>query len=166
MTDSMRESIHQLVRNVRTRLPPLGIPEDAVVFEWVDMFFDTTLNWTICLDEGVYRRSVKFTSDNVTFPEDGGIIEGGLATGLVGRIDDIVGQIEDILKDECMRVLLLARMRDDDQDEDTFGSLIMPQVRRIFPSLIAKDLVSVQPMTGPVGFALKSMYGVAKAEVS
>lgn len=40
-------------------------------------------------------------------------------------------------------------------------TLIIPMVRRIFPELMAHDTVSVQPMTGPVGFAFayRAMYG-------
>ena len=40
-------------------------------------------------------------------------------------------------------------------------TLIIPMVRRIFPELMAHDTASVQPMTGPVGFAFayRAMYG-------
>lgn len=40
-------------------------------------------------------------------------------------------------------------------------TLIIPMVRRIFPELMAHDTVSVQPMTGPVGFAFafRALYG-------
>lgn len=34
-----------------------------------------------------------------------------------------------------------------------FKKIVMPLTRRIFPNLIANNLVSVQPMTGPVGLA-------------
>jgi len=33
----------------------------------------------------------------------------------------------------------------------SFGSIVMPMVRRIMPSVIARDLVGVQPMTMPSG---------------
>ena len=34
-----------------------------------------------------------------------------------------------------------------------FGKITIPLIRRVFPNLIANDLVSVQPMTGPIGVA-------------
>lgn len=39
-------------------------------------------------------------------------------------------------------------------------SLVLPTIRRAFPNLIAHNIVGVQPMTGPVGFAfgLRSVY--------
>lgn len=39
-----------------------------------------------------------------------------------------------------------------------FKKIVMPLTRRIFPNLIANDLVSVQPMTGPVGLAYALRY--------
>ena len=50
-----------------------------------------------------------------------------------------------------------------------FKKIIMPLVRRIFPTLIANDLVAVQPMSGPVGlayalrFRYKTTFGGATA---
>lgn len=40
-------------------------------------------------------------------------------------------------------------------------SIVIPTVRRIFPELVAHDLVGVQPMNGPAGFAfaLRALYG-------
>jgi len=40
-------------------------------------------------------------------------------------------------------------------------SIVIPTVRRIFPKLMAHELVGVQPMTGPIGFAfaLRAKYG-------
>jgi hypothetical protein len=38
-------------------------------------------------------------------------------------------------------------------DIGEFKKIVMPLVRRIWPSLITNDLVAVQPMTGPVGLA-------------
>lgn len=40
-------------------------------------------------------------------------------------------------------------------------SIVMPTIRRAFPNLIAHDIVGVQPMHGPVGFAfaLRALYG-------
>jgi hypothetical protein len=41
-------------------------------------------------------------------------------------------------------------------------SMVIPMVRRIFPALISQEIVGVQPMTGPIGFAFafRAMYGV------
>jgi len=46
----------------------------------------------------------------------------------------------------------------------SFTKFIFPILRRVFPNLIAHDLVSVQPMTGPVGaiFYLDYIYSVTK----
>ena len=40
-------------------------------------------------------------------------------------------------------------------------SIVIPTIRRAFPNLIAHDVVGVQPMHGPVGFAfaLRALYG-------
>jgi hypothetical protein len=41
-------------------------------------------------------------------------------------------------------------------------AIVVPTIRRIFPELVAHDIVGVQPMNGPVGFAFakRSLYGV------
>lgn len=54
----------------------------------------------------------------------------------------------------------------DGQNNNVLPTLIIPMVRRIFPELMAHDTVSVQPMTGPVGFAFafRSLYG-AKGQI-
>lgn len=40
-------------------------------------------------------------------------------------------------------------------------TMLIPMVRRIFPELMAQETVSVQPMTGPIGFAFayRALYG-------
>lgn len=45
-----------------------------------------------------------------------------------------------------------------------FTKFIFPVLRRVFPNLIANDIVSVQPMTAPVGavFYLDYVYGTSK----
>jgi len=57
-------------------------------------------------------------------------------------------------------------------DQGTYGpgdsripTIIIPTIRRIFPELIAHDIVGVQPMNGPVGFAfaLRFQYGANSA---
>ena len=45
--------------------------------------------------------------------------------------------------------------------DNNWPSIVIPTVRRIFPELMAHELVGVQPMTGPIGFAfaLRAKYG-------
>jgi hypothetical protein len=40
-------------------------------------------------------------------------------------------------------------------------SIVIPTIKRVFPSLVAHDIVGVQPMDGHVGmaFALRHKYG-------
>jgi hypothetical protein len=40
----------------------------------------------------------------------------------------------------------------DDVSASDFGSLIFPVVKRVFASTLAQDLVSVQPLSAPIGF--------------
>lgn len=47
-----------------------------------------------------------------------------------------------------------------------FKKIIMPLTRRIFPNLIANDLVGVQPMSGPVGLAYALRYKAGNAETN
>lgn len=53
-------------------------------------------------------------------------------------------------------------------DVADFKKIVMPLTRRIFPNLIANDLVSVQPMTGPVGlaYALRFKYKSALGSIA
>lgn len=50
------------------------------------------------------------------------------------------------------------------QNVGSFTKYIFPILRRVFPNLIANEIVSVQPMTAPVGavFFLDYVYGVSK----
>lgn len=47
-----------------------------------------------------------------------------------------------------------------ERDIANFRKILIPMIRRIIPEVLAKDIVGVQPMTGPVGeiFALKWRY--------
>ena len=47
-----------------------------------------------------------------------------------------------------------------------FKKIIMPLTRRIFPNLIANDLVGVQPMAGPVGLAYALRFKAGNAETN
>lgn len=48
-----------------------------------------------------------------------------------------------------------------------FTKFVFPVLRRVFPSLIANDIVSVQPMTAPIGgiFYYELKYGTTKGKV-
>jgi len=54
------------------------------------------------------------------------------------------------------------------QNIGSFEKFVFPIVRAVFPNLIAKDIVSVQPMTGPTSlvFYLDAVYGTSKGTVS
>lgn len=49
----------------------------------------------------------------------------------------------------------------DGTQNNVLPTMLIPMVRRIFPELMAQDTVSVQPMTGPIGFAFayRALYG-------
>lgn len=42
----------------------------------------------------------------------------------------------------------------------TLNKVILPIIRRVMPTIIANDIIGVQPMTGPVGeiFSLKTKF--------
>lgn len=46
-------------------------------------------------------------------------------------------------------------------NEREFRDIIIPMIRKTLPSLMANDIVGVQPMTGPSGliFSMKAKYG-------
>lgn len=46
-------------------------------------------------------------------------------------------------------------------DDYNWPTIVMPMLRRIFPTLMAHELVGVQPMNGPIGYALalRAVYG-------
>ena len=50
----------------------------------------------------------------------------------------------------------------------SFTKFIFPVLRRVFPNLIANEIVSVQPMTAPVGavFYLDYIYGTTKGQTN
>lgn len=37
------------------------------------------------------------------------------------------------------------------ENELTLNTVILPVIRRVYPTIIANDILGVQPMTGPVG---------------
>jgi len=46
-------------------------------------------------------------------------------------------------------------------DDARLPNVVIPAIRRAFPNLIAHDIVGVQPMAGPIGFAfaIRALYG-------
>ena len=50
----------------------------------------------------------------------------------------------------------------------TLNKVILPVIRRVMPTVIANEIIGVQPMTGPVGqiHTLRVRYAEAKAGVS
>ena len=40
----------------------------------------------------------------------------------------------------------------------SFNKVLIPMIRRTFPELITKDIVGVQPMSGPIGLAFHMKY--------
>lgn len=66
--------------------------------------------------------------------------------------------------------LFISNMEEDVkiQSIGSFEKFIFPIVRAVFPNLIAKDIVSVQPMAGPTSlvFYLDAVYGTTKGSVT
>lgn len=88
----------------------------------------------------------------------------------------LVESIEDQATRELTAVLLenerqfISNMEEDVkiQSIGSFEKFIFPIVRAVFPNLIAKDIVSVQPMAGPTSlvFYLDAVYGTTKGSVT
>lgn len=93
-----------------------------------------------------------------------------------GKWRRLVETIEDKHARELTAVLLenesryIGNMEEDVkiQSIGSFEKFVFPIVRAVFPNLIAKDIVSVQPMTGPTSlvFYLDAVYGTDKGSVS
>jgi hypothetical protein len=92
-----------------------------------------------------------------------------------GKWRPLVESIEDATTRELTAILLEnQRLFVDSLEEDvkiqsigSFEKFVFPIVRAVFPNLIAKDIVSVQPMTGPTSlvFYLDAVYGTNKGSV-
>jgi hypothetical protein len=92
-----------------------------------------------------------------------------------GKWRPLVESIEDATTRELTAILLEnQRLFVDSLEEDvkiqsigSFEKFVFPIVRAVFPNLIAKDIVSVQPMTGPTSlvFYLDAVYGTNKGTV-
>lgn len=69
--------------------------------------------------------------------------------------------METLFENAAMQILAEAS---DSSNVQTFTTFGFPLIRRVFPNLIAQDLVSVQPMTMPTGlvFFLDFVYGTTR----
>ena len=93
-----------------------------------------------------------------------------------GKWRPLVESIDDVSTRELTAILLEnQRLFVDSLEEDvriqsigSFEKFVFPIVRAVFPNLIAKDIVSVQPMTGPTSlvFYLDAVYGTTKGSVT
>jgi len=93
-----------------------------------------------------------------------------------GKWRPLVESIEEKSTRELTAILLDNQQRFiDTLEEDvkiqsigSFEKFVFPIVRAVFPNLIAKDIVSVQPMTGPTSlvFYLDAVYGTTKGSVT
>jgi hypothetical protein len=93
-----------------------------------------------------------------------------------GKWRPLVESIQDKGARELTAVLLenesryIANMEEDVKISSigSFEKFVFPIVRAVFPNLIAKDIVSVQPMTGPTSlvFYLDAVYGSSKGTVT
>jgi hypothetical protein len=93
-----------------------------------------------------------------------------------GKWRPLVESIDDSTTRELTAILLEnQRLFVDSLEEDvkiqsigSFEKFVFPIVRAVFPNLIAKDIVSVQPMTGPTSlvFYLDAVYGTTKGSVT
>lgn len=55
----------------------------------------------------------------------------------------------------------LVENANDTADVQQFHPILVPTVRRVFPGLLANELVGIQPMNSPVGYAYALRYGYA-----
>jgi len=108
--------------------------------------------------------------------EDYSALQGKARSLAEGKWRPLVESIEDessrhltafLLENEARYIGML----DEDvkiQNIGSFEKFVFPIVRAVFPNLIAKDIVSVQPMTGPTSlvFYLDAVYGTNKGGVS
>lgn len=80
-------------------------------------------------------------------------------------------RIEDWCKENGIEILeaseedwFLIDMRFGIPSINDVNSVILPLIRNIYPTIIARDLIGVQPMTGPTGLihGLRAKYGAGK----
>lgn len=116
-----------------------------------------TQKWSKVLDEGpeimtdITRQNTAMVLENTEreFKGRGMITEAGMVNqgtgGILGSADPANPSANGVLGNGDFH----------------WPSIVIPMVRRIFPSLISHEIVDVQPMNGPVGFAFafRAFYG-------
>ncbi len=105
------------------------------------------------------------------------LLDEAWVSGLVQRWKPLVGSIRDPHRRNTTAILLQNELNfvKNALNEDTltgqlatYTKYLFPAIRRIFPNLIANDLVSMQPMTGPVGavFFYEYKYATTKGKIT
>lgn len=71
----------------------------------------------------------------------------------------VVGYIKDRYKETNLRLKYLTYGR---RIPSRFGGILIPILRRVLPSILATEIIGVQPMSEPAGqvFTLKHRYGL------
>lgn len=100
------------------------------------------------------------------------VLDQSYTSALVEKYQPYLEGVNDDWRRRCMAVLFENEMQHlkglaEDVRATNVGSFqkyIFPVLRRVFPNLIANEIVSVQPMTAPVGavFYLDAKYGSSK----
>lgn len=107
----------------------------------------------------------------------GTIKDGALANVLINKWGSLLEGIEDGWTKRCTAFLFENEMQhlrsifEDatyQQNIADYVKFLFPVIRRVWPSLIANKLLSVQPMTGPIGgiFNLEYKYGTTKGTIT
>ena len=87
---------------------------------------------------------------------EAGVVRGGVAQ------QDIVGQKQNgVLRGDDGYKAVRPGYAEEGYGDYYLPNVVMPMLRRIMPDLLANELVAVQPLNGPVGFALayRPLYG-------
>lgn len=99
--------------------------------------------------------------------EVGGLVKKWERTGLLEGLDDNRQERSNIailLESQAKQLVTEANRTGTDANAEEWAGVALPLVRRIFTDIVAKDLVSVQPMNMPTGlvFYLDFKYGTAQ----
>jgi len=125
------------------------------MFEKVFRFLELQKQEMLRLDEveGVNSRQVQRGDFSTIDPKTGREI--GLREMLyINTLDWIRSQANKTLQNEFLKLSQPGVLHEDTLSTAvaTFTTSLLPAVRRIYSSLIAMDLVSVQPLSGPTGY--------------
>ena len=89
---------------------------------------------------------------------------------LVGIEDDYMKVVLPILFENTITASRPGILSEDVQSSnlEVIPTITLPLIRRVYPGLIANEIVSVQPLTGPVGaiFYLDAVYGSTRAGIT